>query len=133
MEFGQYLRELRKSKQLKMRELARQSGISQPYLSQIETGKRKVSPDILMKLSKALNVGFGELFEVAWDIKLNHNNIKIEKRIKRAKEKVKVLKESHGDNPGQTHTYHGGWDLGYWEGRLATLEDIQDEIEGETK
>ncbi|HDR6286497.1 TPA: hypothetical protein QCU33_002485 [Bacillus cereus] len=58
---------------------------------------------------------------------------KIERSIKHAKKRINSLKESHGDNPGKTHTYHGGWDLGYWEGRLSALEDIHDEIEGENE
>ncbi|BAR81996.1 uncharacterized protein KNN_01148 [Bacillus thuringiensis serovar tolworthi] len=55
---------------------------------------------------------------------------KVERSIKHAKKRIDVLKEAHGDNPGKTHTYHGGWDLGYWEGRLSVLEDMHDEIEG---
>lgn len=55
----------------------------------------------------------------------------IERKIKRAEKQIEFLKESHGDNPNQTHTYWGGWSLGYWEGRLTTLEDILDSFEGE--
>ena len=58
---------------------------------------------------------------------------KIERSIKHAKTRIEALKKSHGDNPGKTHTYHGGWDLGYWEGRLSVLEDMRDEIEGDNE
>ena len=27
------------------------------------------------------------------------------------------------------HTFHGGWNLGYWEGRVSALEDALDLIE----
>jgi hypothetical protein len=26
----------------------------------------------------------------------------------------------------EQHTFHGGWNLGYWEGRVSALEDILD-------
>jgi DNA-binding XRE family transcriptional regulator len=41
--------------------LADQCGIATPYLSQIETGKRKASSDILKKLSAALHVAVDDL------------------------------------------------------------------------
>ncbi|MFV1457705.1 hypothetical protein [Bacillus mycoides] len=54
---------------------------------------------------------------------------KITKRkLKHAEKRAKEFKEAHGDNPGKTHTYHGGWDLGYWEGRAALAQDILDEL-----
>ena len=42
-------------------QLADAAGISKPYLSQIETGKRKGSTDILSALAKALNVSLEEV------------------------------------------------------------------------
>ncbi len=42
-------------------QLADAAGISKPYLSQIETGKRKGSTDILSVLAKALNVTLEEV------------------------------------------------------------------------
>ncbi|OGO81487.1 MAG: hypothetical protein A3K41_01840 [Chloroflexi bacterium RIFOXYD12_FULL_57_15] len=42
-------------------QLADTAGISKPYLSQIETGKRKVTTDILSALAKALNVTLEEV------------------------------------------------------------------------
>lgn len=52
----------------------------------------------------------------------------IERRLEHARKRVNQYKQAHGENPGQTHTYHGGWDLGYWEGKLSTYEDMLDEI-----
>lgn len=58
---------------------------------------------------------------------------KIERKIKRAQKRVDEMKKAHGNNPGSTHTYFGGWDLGYWEGRLSALQDILDELEGDSE
>ena len=55
---------------------------------------------------------------------MKYTKEKIERRIKRIESKIKKLKESHGENPGNTHTYHGGWKLGYWEGKLYELEEM---------
>ena len=44
-------------------QLADTVGISKPYLSQIETGKRKGTVDILSTIAKALNVSLDDLYE----------------------------------------------------------------------
>lgn len=49
-------------------------------------------------------------------------------RIIHSRKRISKYKKLHGENPSQTHTYHGGWDLGYWEGKLSALEDLFDEI-----
>ena len=46
---------------LTQQQLADAAGISKPYLSQIETGKRKGSTDILSALAKALKVTLEEV------------------------------------------------------------------------
>jgi transcriptional regulator with XRE-family HTH domain len=66
LEFGQYLKSLRKAAKLSMAVLAEQSGVSQPYISQIERGERGIpSPEILKKLSPALNTPYTELMAKA--------------------------------------------------------------------
>ena len=44
-------------------QLADTAGISKPYLSQIETGKRKGTVDILSAIAKALDVSLDDLYE----------------------------------------------------------------------
>ncbi|MBN2416960.1 helix-turn-helix domain-containing protein [bacterium] len=57
MEFGEFLRHLRKEKQLTLRDVEKSTGISNPYLSQIETGARKPPhPTILSKLASCYGV-----------------------------------------------------------------------------
>jgi|SRR5690625_2049464 len=66
MDFGRHIRELRKSKNLSLREAARRSNMSHPYLSQIETGKNtNPTPNIIKKLSAGLNVPYMQLMEMA--------------------------------------------------------------------
>lgn len=55
--FGQYLRQLRKAKGMKLIQVSDASGVSHPYLSQLENGKMSVvSPEFIRKLSVALGV-----------------------------------------------------------------------------
>lgn len=53
--FGASLRQLRKLKMLSLMQLSEQSGVSNPYLSQIENDKFIQSLDILRKLAVALD------------------------------------------------------------------------------
>ena len=53
---GQRLHQLRDKADLSLRELAKQVGISSPFLSDIELGRRFPSEEILAKLASALNV-----------------------------------------------------------------------------
>jgi DNA-binding XRE family transcriptional regulator len=48
---------------LTQQQLADKVGISKPYLSQIETGKRKGTTDILSAIAKALDVSLNEVVE----------------------------------------------------------------------
>jgi transcriptional regulator with XRE-family HTH domain len=62
MEKGQYLRALRKSKNLSLREASRRAGVSHSYLSQVETGSHdRPSIEILEKLAGVYDK---ELFEL---------------------------------------------------------------------
>lgn len=53
----------------------------------------------------------------------------IDKKLTRNKEKLKELKEKHGDNPGITHTYWGGEEYGYLKGKITAFENVLDEME----
>ncbi len=58
---GQYLRELRDSKDLSLRELATRLDCSAAFLSDIELGKRYPSESMLLKMAEVLNVKKSEL------------------------------------------------------------------------
>jgi len=53
----------REYRELTQQQLADAAGISKPYLSQIETGKRTGTTDILSAIAKALNVSLDEIIE----------------------------------------------------------------------
>lgn len=60
---GEFIRSKRKEKGLSVRELARRTGVSQPYLSQLETGSHNnPSLDILRKICKQLDVDYIDFF-----------------------------------------------------------------------
>jgi len=58
---GQRLHQLRDSADLSLRELAKRIGVSAPFLSDIELGRRFPSEEILGKLASALNVSQQDL------------------------------------------------------------------------
>ena len=63
---GAYLRALRESLRMKLREVEEASGVSNAYLSQLETGKiGKPSPHILHKLASVYNVPYEMLMDRA--------------------------------------------------------------------
>src|SRR3954468_17142320 len=59
---GDYLREQRVNAQLSLRQLAEQTGVSNPYLSQIERGLRRPSAEVLQQLAKALRISAEQLY-----------------------------------------------------------------------
>ena len=61
-QLGAYIREQRQSAQYSLRQLASVSGVSNPYLSQIERGLRKPSADVLQQLAKALQISAETLY-----------------------------------------------------------------------
>jgi transcriptional regulator with XRE-family HTH domain len=63
---GQYLRNLRQARQLTLREVEDASGVSNPYLSQLETDKiAKPSPHVLHKLAPVYGASYETLMEKA--------------------------------------------------------------------
>ncbi|GAA1930422.1 helix-turn-helix domain-containing protein [Nocardioides marmoribigeumensis] len=59
---GDYLREQRTEAKLSLRQLAEATGISNPYLSQIERGLRRPSAEVLQSIAKALQISAETLF-----------------------------------------------------------------------
>lgn len=61
-DLGGYLKDQRQQAQLSLRQLAERSGISNPYLSQIERGLKKPSAEILQALAKGLRISAEQLY-----------------------------------------------------------------------
>ena len=59
---GEFIGAQRRAAELSLRQLAEQTGVSNPYLSQIERGLRKPSAEVLQQLSKALRVSAETLY-----------------------------------------------------------------------
>ena len=59
------IRVRREYRGLTQQQLAEKSGISKPYLSQLESGKRNGTTDILKNIAQALHVGLDELVDVS--------------------------------------------------------------------
>ncbi len=59
---GGFIREQRRLAELSVRRLAEMSGVSNPYLSQIERGLRRPSADILANIARGLQISAESLY-----------------------------------------------------------------------
>src|SRR6187455_1507745 len=73
---GEYLREQRVAAELSLRQLAEQTGVSNPYLSQIERGLRRPSAEVLQQLAKALRVSAETLYVRAGILNLDDSEVR---------------------------------------------------------
>ncbi|MGO4548060.1 helix-turn-helix domain-containing protein [Paenibacillus sp. 2TAB23] len=67
VEFGEYLKSIRKKKELTLKDVSNEAEISHAYLSQIENGKKANYPssEVLIKLSRVLGIYYAELLQAA--------------------------------------------------------------------
>jgi transcriptional regulator with XRE-family HTH domain len=68
---GEYLREQRVAAAMSLRQLAEQSGVSNPYLSMIERGLRNPSAQVLQQIAKSLQISAEQLYLRAGIISLD--------------------------------------------------------------
>src|ERR1700753_2603742 len=61
-DIGSFIRSQRETAQVSVRQLAEKSGVSNPYLSQVERGLRKPSAEVLNQIAKALRVSAEVLY-----------------------------------------------------------------------
>jgi HTH-type transcriptional regulator, competence development regulator len=63
---GLFLRSAREAKKLSLREVERAAGVSNAYLSQLESGRiREPSPNVLHKLTTLYEVDYLQMMELA--------------------------------------------------------------------
>ena len=66
VEFGKKIKAIRMEKGFSIRQTALQAGTSNPYISQIENGKRNIpKPETLKNLAKGLRISREKIFEIA--------------------------------------------------------------------
>lgn len=65
IELGERLRKLRSARELSLRDLADQSGLTASFISQVERGRASPSIASLARLAKVLEVNVGHFFEPA--------------------------------------------------------------------
>lgn len=63
MEIGQKLKEVRRSKEITLQDVARETGLSKSFISQVEAGDANPSIGSLKKIADALAIPLGALFE----------------------------------------------------------------------
>lgn len=64
MNYGMVLRTFRLAKEYTIREIAKKMDVSPNYISEVETGKKMCSVDVLEKYSQALEVPLSSIIKV---------------------------------------------------------------------
>lgn len=72
VELGEYLKSLRTTRGLSTTKVKMMCGVNASYLSQIENGKKKPSPDTLKKLAPVYRVSYEELMVNAGYLPADH-------------------------------------------------------------
>lgn len=85
---GKVLKERRKEKKLKLKQLAAESGVSTAHLYRIEKGLRKPSGRVLSKVAKPLGFTEVELFKLAGLLPPDESDGTIEKLKKEFKREI---------------------------------------------
>ncbi|MFZ0277641.1 MAG: helix-turn-helix transcriptional regulator [Candidatus Sulfotelmatobacter sp.] len=87
--FGSYMRRLRKSKGLTLKQVETQAEVSNAYISQIERGLRNPpQPDILRRLARVYDVPHRELLIVAGHLEEDSAETAKRRRVEEAYEHV---------------------------------------------
>lgn len=53
----------------------------------------------------------------------------LENKLSDVDKRAKHIRDCHGDNPGETHTYHDGLVLGQWIGQILAYQDLLNTID----
>ena len=82
-DLGAFIRDQRRNARLSLRSLSERTGISNPYLSQIERGLRKPSADILQRVARALQVSAETMYVQAGILEPRDDGESLEVAIRR--------------------------------------------------
>jgi len=85
---GEFLKSMREKRGVTLRDVENATGLSNAYLSQLETGKRKTlklpSPDVLRRLANYFNVSMMEILQHAGYLEESDIEETMEERIDKA-------------------------------------------------
>lgn len=104
MDIGKRIRNLRLSKNMRVKELAKKAFISQPYLSDIENGRTTPSLDKLSTICDALGMTLAEFF--GYESELSPDLMRLLENMKKLTEEERnhlsdfievILKRNSGD------------------------------------
>lgn len=97
MKIGRIVKELRKSKNIKQKDLAKKLDISYAYLSCIENNKKEPSLDLVKGLARCLYVPVGYFFVESFDTSgLKGRKKKVLSEVKKLLTEFLELKGGHG-------------------------------------
>lgn len=104
IELGEYIRKVRTDKKLSLRKAAELTGISHPYLSQLETGShKKPSAEKLEKIAEGLDIHFNYLSYLAGYISYptieNDETLTDEEKEEQIKEAIHKIPGNIFDDP----------------------------------
>ncbi len=91
---GAFLREQRRLAGLSLRKLSELSGVSNPYLSQVERGLRRPSADVLRRLAAALDVSVEAFYVRAGMLGTSGSAVDLAEAIRRAPELSEAQKRT---------------------------------------
>lgn len=78
VEFGIYLRQLRKKYKYSLQDLSEKLGVGVPFLSLLENGKKLVPVDYADKLAEIMNLSDEEIYELKNSIDFSNNKIQLD-------------------------------------------------------
>ncbi|MGO9558110.1 MAG: helix-turn-helix domain-containing protein [Acidimicrobiales bacterium] len=81
-DLGEFIRQQRETARLSLRRLSILTGISNPYLSQIERGLRKPSAEVLQQIAKGLHLSAETLYVHAGILDANSDEGDLARRIR---------------------------------------------------
>lgn len=121
---GEFIRELRESKNMKLSEFAEKANLSVSYLSEIERGSKKPSLKTLDKISAALNISSGQLVELGDDVK----GISMGGKMRLLREQKEINLGDFADKIGLSNTYLSDIERGIVCPSVNTIRRIADEL-----
>ncbi|MGB9839784.1 helix-turn-helix domain-containing protein [Thermovenabulum sp.] len=102
---GSLIRQLRKNRKLSLKELAEKTGLSVSYLSEIETGKKKPSLEVVQKLADALNVSVEAFFNNAGEVSNPEKPLSIGEKIRLFRQSKNLSLEELAELAGISASY----------------------------